>query len=75
MRPSDERSKVTETSTSETGSGEGAHLDHGRDARLAIHVPGWSGPMQQKPRSETGARDIMAKRLTMRLLTWVGWEA
>lgn len=72
MRLSDERSNITETST---GSGESPHLDHDHDARLAIHVPGWSGPMRQKPRSETGARDAITKHVILRLLMWVGWEA
>ena len=72
MRLSDERSKVTETST---GS-ESAHLDHGHDARLAIHVPGWSGPMRQKPRSENWGQGCdHYKHVISRLLMWVGWEA
>ena len=75
MRLGDEGSKVTETSASKTGSGDRAHLDHVHDAGLAIQVPGWSGPMRQKPRSETGARYMITKRLTMSLLMWARWEA
>ena len=75
MRLGDDRSKVTETSTSMTGSGDRAHLDRGHDPGLAIQVPGWSGPMRQKPRSESGARYMITEYFTMSLLTWAGWEA